>query len=179
MELNYFGAFKIVHTIGQRLASRGRGRICLVGSVCSFASFPGYAGYASSKFALRALSDAMNHEFGAKGVKCHLFLPGSMDSPGFEEENRTKPDVCKRIEGNGKLLTPDEAARVCIKGMSAGHYYITTETLFDILLVATSGSIPRANPIFDFIMAVPSVLANFAFDLVVRYETRKTKKASE
>jgi len=93
MELNYFGAFKIVHTIGQRLASRGKGRICLVGSVCSFASFPGYAGYAASKFALRALSDSMNHEFGSKGVKCHMFLPGSIDSPGFIEENKTKPDV--------------------------------------------------------------------------------------
>lgn len=139
MELNFFGAFKVVHVIAQLMASRKRGRICLVGSACSFFTFPGFAAYGSSKFALRALADSIKNELAPKGVTVHLFMPSTIDTPGLEIENKTKPKVTWEIEGKSELITAEDAARVCLRGMIAGRYYITTEWLMEFLLINASG----------------------------------------
>jgi 3-dehydrosphinganine reductase len=100
MNLNYFGSMKMAHVIGQMMAQRGRGRICFVGSACSWVTFPGFAGYSSSKYAVRALADSIQHELSQFGVSVHCYLPGTIETPGLKIENESKPKVTWAIEGN-------------------------------------------------------------------------------
>ena len=99
MELNYFGNIKMIQSIGALMMKRKKGRICLVGSVCSFMSIPGMSGYQASKYAQKALADTIKHECEANGVRVHLFTPSTIDTPGLVEENKQKPAVTWEIEG--------------------------------------------------------------------------------
>ena len=55
---------------------RKRGRIINVGSVASHISTPGLGGYSATKFALKALTDALRMELRGTGVGATLICPG-------------------------------------------------------------------------------------------------------
>lgn len=46
-----------------------------------------------SKYAARAMADSIYHELRVKGVSMHMYMPGTIDTPGLVEENKTKPLV--------------------------------------------------------------------------------------
>jgi NAD(P)-dependent dehydrogenase (short-subunit alcohol dehydrogenase family) len=47
----------------------------------------------------RGLAEALRNELQPQGVKVHLYLPSTIDSPGLQNENKTKPPECMKIEG--------------------------------------------------------------------------------
>jgi 3-dehydrosphinganine reductase len=50
------------------------------------------------------------------GIKVHCYFPGTIYSPGFDEEEKCKPAITKKIEGTDEGLTPDGCARVLFRG---------------------------------------------------------------
>lgn len=58
----------------------------------------------------------------AYGVNVHLFCPGTIETPGYEEENKMKPAVTKSIEGNASSVTAEKAAQILMYGMKCGHF---------------------------------------------------------
>ena len=101
-------------------------------SAVAFSGFVGYAQYAPSKFALRGLADCLRNELKAHNIAVTIYFPSSMDTPGFAEENKTKPAECKEIEGSASLITADQAADNLLSGLARGHYAITDELLTEI-----------------------------------------------
>jgi 3-dehydrosphinganine reductase len=49
-------------------------------------------------------------------IGVHCFFPGTILSPGFEEEQKIKPQITKDIEGIDSGLTPEECAAYLLKG---------------------------------------------------------------
>lgn len=49
----------------------------------------------------------------------HLFLPATIFSPGFENEQKLKPALCKKIEGPDEGMTPEQVAKRLIRGAQA------------------------------------------------------------
>jgi short-subunit dehydrogenase len=94
-ETNVFG---VLRTLYASLAEieKTKGNIVIIGSVAGWTSTPGASPYSMSKFALRALADAITPELRLSGVKVTLI------SPGFVESN------IRRTDNEGKL---DSAAR--------------------------------------------------------------------
>ncbi len=78
-ETNVFG---VLRTVKASLGSlkRTSGRIGLVGSVSGFLSLPGTSAYAMSKFAVRALAEALGAELSASGVSVTHIAPGFVES---------------------------------------------------------------------------------------------------
>lgn len=56
------------------------GRLGLVGSVAAFVSAPGYAPYHASKYAVRAIGQALALELAGSGVSCTTLHPGFVES---------------------------------------------------------------------------------------------------
>lgn len=50
------------------------------------------------------------------GVDVHIFFPPTMFSPGLEEENKTKPQIVKKIESTDDGLSTEQAALALFKG---------------------------------------------------------------
>jgi short-subunit dehydrogenase len=59
---------------------RACGRIVIIGSVAGHIATPGSSPYAMSKFAVRALAEALGHELAREGVSVTLISPGYVDS---------------------------------------------------------------------------------------------------
>lgn len=50
------------------------------------------------------------------GIDVHIFFPPTMFTPGYDEENKTKPKVVREIESADDGMTAEEAAQALFKG---------------------------------------------------------------
>ena len=78
-ETNVFGVLRTVKASLEALAA-SRGRLAIIGSVAGYVATPGSSPYSMSKFAVRALADALGHELAAAGVSVTLASPGFVES---------------------------------------------------------------------------------------------------
>lgn len=65
---------------------------------------------------LAGLAEALRNELQLYDISVHLFLPATIFSPGFENEQKLKPEITKKIEGPDEGMKPDAVARELIKG---------------------------------------------------------------
>jgi short-subunit dehydrogenase len=86
-ETNVFGVLRTFHETFDALRST-RGRFVIMGSVAGYLSGAGGSPYAMSKFAVRALAEALHGELSASGVGCTLISPGFVDSDIRRVDNR-------------------------------------------------------------------------------------------
>ncbi len=78
-ETNVFGVLRTVKATMGALR-RSSGRIAVMGSVSGFLSLPGTSAYAMSKFAIRALAEALGAELSKDGVSVTHIAPGFVES---------------------------------------------------------------------------------------------------
>jgi NAD(P)-dependent dehydrogenase (short-subunit alcohol dehydrogenase family) len=79
-EVNVFGALASAQAFLPQLHA-SRGRLVFVGSISGRLAVPLIGPYAASKFALRALADALRNELAPAGVAVALIEPGSVKTP--------------------------------------------------------------------------------------------------
>jgi len=82
-------------------------------------SLIGYASYAPSKHALRGLADTLRFELQLYNIDVQIFFPCTMFTPGYEEENKTKPKITLKLEESDAGLTAEQAARSMLTGSLA------------------------------------------------------------
>lgn len=117
----------------QSTASKKTRHIIFTCSTLAFFPLAGYAPYSPAKAAMRSLADTLTQEVAvynganrSSEVKVHTVFPMGILTPGFENENRTKPALTVQLEKDDKPQTPDEVARISIARLEAGDGMITT-----------------------------------------------------
>jgi 3-dehydrosphinganine reductase len=185
------------------------GRIVFVSSFLGMAGIVGYNGYCGGKYAIRGkflclsfgigwtncwsyqytigLADALRSEVmlyqKALNLKIHLYIPAGISSPGYDEEQKTKPAATRKIEEADVPMKPDECARMllsgtlrfhlnsdhstsrlwletdisctsCGTGMNKGYYQITNDFITDLVRTQTRGAVPWNNPIYDLALSI-------------------------
>lgn len=117
----------------------------------AFYPVAGYAPYGPGKAAIKNLSDTLAQEVLLYGedVKVHTVFPGNISSPGYENENLTKPGITHILEESDPVQTPDEVAAKSIKGLEAGEYLITVGWLGAAMRGCAWGGSARNNWIAD------------------------------
>lgn len=78
-ETNVFGVLRTIYAALPEL-EKSRGHLAIVGSVSGWVSTPGASPYSMSKFAVRALANAITPELRASGIKVTLISPGFVAS---------------------------------------------------------------------------------------------------
>ena len=96
-ETNVFGVLRTIYATLDDL-KRTRGRLAILGSVSGHLATPGGSPYAMSKFAVRALAEALRNELSPAGVAVTLL------SPGFVESE------IRLVDNQGRLKTADRDA---------------------------------------------------------------------
>ncbi|KAK8086180.1 3-ketodihydrosphingosine reductase [Apiospora phragmitis] len=179
MDVNYFGSAEMSRAImcawllpgqaeqGAKQPSTKQSRpaakhIIFTGSVLSTFSLAGHGTYAPSKFAVRALADAL-------AMEMHLVLPNSVTTAGYERENATKPQ------------SAEEVASLSIAGLEKGRYFITTAFVGDLMRWGAMGKSPRNNWFIDTLMAsiLPLIMLYVTWDMkkVVSSWVKKNKQS--
>jgi short-subunit dehydrogenase len=120
-ETNVFGVIRTLHESLPALR-RTRGRFVVMGSVAGHLSGPGSSAYTMSKFAVRALAEALHGDLRAVGVSCTLISPGFVDSDIRRVDNRGGLHVHARDPVPAWLrLRADKAARAMVRGILRGR----------------------------------------------------------
>lgn len=127
MEVNYLGALHAVQAVLPSMLDRGRGHLVLLSSVAGLIGVFGYGAYTPTKFAVRGLGEALDAEFRHHGIRTSIVYPPDTDTPGFEQENLTKPPETARISEG---ITPVPATRVAdaiVRGIERDRLRVTAE----------------------------------------------------
>ena len=117
-ETNIFGVLRTVHaTLADLKASRGR--LVIIGSVAGYVATPGSSPYSMSKFAVRALAEALGHELAPSGVSVTLVSPGYVDSEIRRVDNAGRLQASAREPVPTWLLVPTaRAARQIVRAIA-------------------------------------------------------------
>ena len=110
IDTNYLGTVHVCHALVPHLVAADRGTIVTTSSMAGLTGVFGYAGYSASKFAVVGFSEALRRELRPHGVHVATLCPPNTRTPGFDEENRTKPAEVLAAEEKVRTLDPDEVA---------------------------------------------------------------------
>jgi len=123
MKVNLYGIWNTVSVLVPHMKERG-GYIVNTSSMAGLIGVFGYTDYSASKFAIIGFSEALRSELKQYGITVSVLCPPDTDTPGLDEENKTKPEETKAVSASAGLMQPDEVARALIKGMQKEKFLI-------------------------------------------------------
>jgi short-subunit dehydrogenase len=111
LETNVFGVLRTIYA-ALPAVKRTRGQLAIMGSVSGHVPTPGLSAYGMSKFAVRALAEALHDELRPDGVAVTLLSPGFVVSEIGHVDNRGERHERDGSRAPAWLRMPtDEAAR--------------------------------------------------------------------
>jgi 3-dehydrosphinganine reductase len=123
MKTNLYGIWSSISALLPYMKDRG-GHIVNVSSMVGFMGVFGYADYAASKFGIIGLSETLKSELKRYNITISILCPPDTDTPGFQTENKTKPEETKAISAAAKVMSPDDVAKVLVKGIMKDTFMI-------------------------------------------------------
>jgi len=156
-EVNVVGALAVTQAFLPQLRA-SRGRIVFIGSVSGRIAVPFIGPYSASKFALRALADALRIELAPGGIRVSLVEPGSVRTPIWSKGRDAKTTLEERLGETGAAhygealralmrqteveerigMPPERVARVVLQVLTArrprAHYIIGAPARIGALL---------------------------------------------
>jgi len=123
MKINFYGIWHTTSALVPYMKQNG-GYIVNVSSIGGFIGLFGYTDYSASKFAIIGFSEALRSELKRYGIRVSVLCPPDTNTPGFHEENKTKPEETEAISADAKLRQPEEVAYALLKGMRKEEKYI-------------------------------------------------------
>ncbi len=118
MEINFFGAVKLVQRLVPVMAERGGGRVVLVNSGAMISNPATMGAYSASKAALGSLVRTLSNEVAGSGVLVNGVTLGPVQGENYssfvpgesEEEKEAAVEERGRALPLGRIPTPDECA---------------------------------------------------------------------
>ena len=119
-ETNVFGVLRTIYAVLPEI-EKTRGRVAIIGSVAGWTASPNASPYAMTKFALRALADAVTPEFQLKGVQVTLISPGFVASDIRRVDNQGTLHAGAADPVPRWLVMPtDKAVRQMLRAVARG-----------------------------------------------------------
>jgi short-subunit dehydrogenase len=120
-ETNVFGLLRTVYAALPAI-EHSHGNVVLIGSVAGWAASAGASPYAMSKFAVRALANAITPELALNGVKVTLISPGFVDSNIRRVDNQgTFHEAAKEPIPARFVMPTDRAVQQILRAIARGQ----------------------------------------------------------
>jgi len=143
METNYYGQLVPTLLLLPTFIDAGSGHIAFVSSMLGFMGIMGYAAYTPTKHALVGLAEVLRQELKPHGIQISILFPPDTDTPGFEVENRSKPEETALLSSNVKVMTAQAVAEAFVEGLLRRSYFI---------LPGEAGLVWRVNRLFPWLV---------------------------
>jgi NAD(P)-dependent dehydrogenase (short-subunit alcohol dehydrogenase family) len=116
MRVNLFGTWSTVQTLLPHMKGRG-GTIVNTSSLAGLVGVFGYTDYCAAKFAVIGFSEALRSELARHGMRVFVLCPPDTETPGLEDESRTKPPETRAVSAGARCLSAEEVAATLLRGM--------------------------------------------------------------
>ena len=127
LNVNVLGSIYPTRAALKSMVEQGEGgRVIFVASQVAQCALHGYTAYATSKWALRGLAEALQMEVKPHGIFVSVCYPPDTDTPGYEVEMQSKPELTKQLSESGSLFKPHEVAADLVRMSSRGYFGIST-----------------------------------------------------
>jgi NAD(P)-dependent dehydrogenase (short-subunit alcohol dehydrogenase family) len=113
-DLNVLGTVACMIAAVERMKTRGRGQVALVGSITSYVGFPAAASYGASKSALNFIAQSLKFDFDKLGIRIQVINPGFVETPLTGKNDFFMP---------GLMKVEDASARI-VSGLARGGFEI-------------------------------------------------------
>lgn len=125
MEVNYFGALRVLRAALPPMVARGQGEVVVFGSVAGEVPTPHMSAYSASKAALAIYVETLQMELTGTGVAVRLVLPPMTDTPLLEQARTTSnPRSFELGRQQGIVARPDDVVRGALRGVRRGRLRI-------------------------------------------------------
>ena len=179
MDLHYFSCVLPTHAFIEDMKKQGHGRICFVSSVGGQLGVWGFSAYSSSKFAIVGLAQCLFHELRPYNISVTICYPPDMDTPGFQEEMKTKPWECQKISETGGLLQAKDVAKTLFTDIENGNFYSVHGMDAWLSTVGSVGWSPNTGVFRLFYQLFLQGLVRFIFSCYLRYFDYISKRGKE
>jgi short-subunit dehydrogenase len=116
IDTNVTGTLFLVHTVGQGMRSRDRGRILFTGSIAGLMPGSFQAVYNGTKAFVDSFSFALRNELKDTNLTVTCLMPGPVDTEFFERAEMMDTKV-----GQGKKADPAKVAKIGFDAMMKGE----------------------------------------------------------
>lgn len=182
MNVNYMTAVNTCHSHHKAVLKRSEDVFCktfklrhiiLFSSVAASFPFIGYGQYAPAKAALLSLSIILRQELGGYNYRVSCVNAGNFASEGYAEENKTKPEITKVIEGSSEAISTLECAELIFDQLAKGYDLIYTDFIGWVLGLSVLGVHPRSWGFFQVLvqllfLIIEPILYFFAIVIPIR-----------
>lgn len=122
IKINLYGTWNTVAALTAHMQPGSH--IVNVSSIAGFVGVFGFTGYTAAKFGVIGFSEALRSELKPRSIEVSVLCPPDTDTPGFHEENRTKPEETQKISANTRLMHPEQVAQALIQGLQKNRFMI-------------------------------------------------------
>ncbi|KAL7033997.1 hypothetical protein ACKWTF_007809 [Chironomus riparius] len=151
MDLNYLGTVYPIQYVLPKMKAKKDGIIVLTSSQGGLIGIYGMAAYNATKFALRGFAEALSMETKHLGINITLSLPADTDTPGFANEQKSKPKITQEICSGGGLFKPEDVGKKLLDDALKGNFFSIMGIESWILTILCVGMSPWKNPILGFL----------------------------
>lgn len=160
---NYGTALNFIHAGFKRIKTANadtlfkdykKRHVVFFSSVLAFYQFIGYAQYGPMKSALMSLSIILRQELGPYNFRVSCVFPGNFQSEGYVQEELTKPEITKTIEGASFAIPAAECADIVLDKLSKGYDTITTDFIGWFLGCSVLGVLPRTWSVLQVLVSL-------------------------
>jgi len=117
-EINYFGTIAFTKAVLPYMISRRSGHILATSSISGRFGFPLRSAYSASKQALHGFFETLYLENKQYNIRSSVIIPGRVRTRiSFHALNSEGREHGKMDDGQAKGLSPEEAARIIIRGI--------------------------------------------------------------
>ena len=113
--LNVLGIINGLVPLVDRMRSRGRGQVAIMGSVSGYGGLPMAAAYGASKAALNNMAEALKFDFDKMNIRIQIINPGFVNTPLTARNNFPMP----------ALMSVNKASTRIVEGLKTGGFEVT------------------------------------------------------
>ena len=124
LQVNVFTAWNPCQVVVPHMKRAGRGTIVNISSVAGVVGTYGYTDYSLAKFGIIGFSEALRGELRPHGIQVQVVCPPDTQTPGFDNENLTKPAETMALSAGAKLMSPEAVARASLKQVGSKRFLI-------------------------------------------------------
>lgn len=154
-EVNVFGALALAQAV-LPLLPEGRGRIVFVGSISGRLSVPYLGSYSASKFALRAISDALRVELAPVGIAVTLIEPSAVKTPIWSKGRAARTRIFATLEATPRAHYHAAMETVMSQTESEERSGMPVEQVAQAIVHALTTAKPRPH----YLLGVPARLGS-------------------